>query len=83
MRGEELRWLLDPDVLRNRPERRPKRLDRLLGGEDVEDTEPVRSLSGRVNEQPSNGRSDGDSIRLFPVRRRTTSSYLSWVRFGV
>jgi UDPglucose 6-dehydrogenase len=45
------RNLFDPDVMRNRPERRPKLLHRLLGGEDVEDTEPVRPLPGGVNEQ--------------------------------
>jgi hypothetical protein len=46
---EELRRFLDPNVLRDRAESFSEGIN--LGGfEDVEDTEPVRPVSGGVDE---------------------------------
>jgi hypothetical protein len=79
---EEVGRLFDPDFFRDCAERVSEGFNRFLRFEDVEDAETVWALSGRVY-GPSKGRSDGASIRVLLVRRRTTSSYLSRVRLGV
>jgi hypothetical protein len=80
---EEVGRLFDPDFFRDCAERVSEGFNRFLRFEDVEDAETVWALSGRVYEQAVEGQSDGASIRVVPVRRRTTSSYLSRVRLGV
>jgi hypothetical protein len=80
---EEVRGLFDADFFWDRPKRIPETFNGFLGFEDVEDTEPVRPFSSGVESRPSKGRSAGDSIRVLPVRRRTTCSYFFCVRLGV
>jgi hypothetical protein len=52
MGGKELGWLLDPDLLRDRPQRGSEALDRILRFEDIEDVEAVRPFPSGMNEKP-------------------------------
>jgi hypothetical protein len=63
-----LRRFLDPNFLRDRAESFSEGINRFVGFEDVEDTEPVRPFSAAWTSRPSNGRSSGASIRVLPVR---------------
>src|SRR5690242_16272480 len=51
MGGEELRWLLDADVHRDRPEGRAEGFDCLLRLEHVEDEEPIRAFPGGMDQE--------------------------------
>jgi hypothetical protein len=80
---EELRWLLDADFFWDRAKGGSEALHGFLGFEDAKTQNPLGPSPAAWTSRPSKGRSAGDSIRLFPVRRRTTSSYFSRVRLGV
>lgn len=51
VRRKELRRLLDPHLLRNRAQGRSEAFDSLLGSEEVDNDEPVRSLAGCMKQQ--------------------------------